>query len=250
MPLVILLVVVIIFALYLIRKIAWKCIKENKIETAENLQGFNKGMHEIVTKGVRIARDASVNSSAFTRKITPAGLLCSVFFTGADVVLNKFDSASLIRKGMKKEVEEVLQFIELLSHEAKHQSVRDFLANLRQDVLDRRNLIENIEEIRDIAETLKYISNIRSDAKSASGLSDEDLGDLENEATKDYYGIFGINRDATLDEIKKAYRLLAQKYHPDKNPEGVSDEMFKTINKIYQVLKDPVRRREYDDSLV
>lgn len=64
---------------------------------------------------------------------------------------------------------------------------------------------------------------------------------------KDYYQILGVSRDATLEEIKRAYRRLALKYHPDRNPgDKEAEEKFKEINEAYAVLSDPEKRRQYD----
>ncbi|MBU0647558.1 molecular chaperone DnaJ, partial [Patescibacteria group bacterium] len=63
---------------------------------------------------------------------------------------------------------------------------------------------------------------------------------------KDYYKILGIEKNAGADEIKKAYRKLAHKYHPDKGGGKEDEEKFKEINEAYQVLSDPAKRSSYD----
>lgn len=64
---------------------------------------------------------------------------------------------------------------------------------------------------------------------------------------KDYYKILGVSRTAGQDEIKKAYRKLAVKFHPDKNKgDKQAEERFKEVGEAYEVLKDPAKRRKYD----
>lgn len=64
---------------------------------------------------------------------------------------------------------------------------------------------------------------------------------------KDYYKILGVNRNANQEEIKKAYRKLAKKYHPDLNPnDKEAQEKFKDINEAYEVLSDEEKRKRYD----
>jgi curved DNA-binding protein len=64
---------------------------------------------------------------------------------------------------------------------------------------------------------------------------------------KDYYQALGVDRNASADEIKKAYRKLALKYHPDRNPGNkAAEDKFKDINEAYQVLGDTTKRQRYD----
>ncbi len=64
---------------------------------------------------------------------------------------------------------------------------------------------------------------------------------------KDYYAVLGLEKSAGADQIKKAYRKLALKYHPDKNPDDKqAEERFKEITEAYAVLSDPEKKRQYD----
>ena len=63
---------------------------------------------------------------------------------------------------------------------------------------------------------------------------------------RDYYGIMGVARDATQEEIKRAYRKLARKYHPDVSKEADAEARFKEVGEAYEVLKDPEKRAAYD----
>lgn len=62
----------------------------------------------------------------------------------------------------------------------------------------------------------------------------------------DHYGVLGVDRDASFDEIKKVYRKLAREFHPDVNPDPAAAEKFKEITTAYEVLSDPEKRQRYD----
>src|ERR1700746_3709410 len=64
---------------------------------------------------------------------------------------------------------------------------------------------------------------------------------------KDYYGALGVKKSASTEDIRKAFRKLARKYHPDVNPgDKTAEEKFKTISEANEVLSDPKKRKIYD----
>ena len=66
-------------------------------------------------------------------------------------------------------------------------------------------------------------------------------------AKRDYYEVLGVEKTASADEIKKAFRKLALKYHPDKNPgDKEAEEKFKEVAEAYNVLRDTEKRKQYD----
>jgi molecular chaperone DnaJ len=70
---------------------------------------------------------------------------------------------------------------------------------------------------------------------------------MNTETKRDYYDVLGLKKNATSAELKKAFRKLARKYHPDVNPnDKVSEHKFKEMNEAYEVLSDPKKRKQYD----
>jgi len=111
--------------------------------------------------------------------------------------------------------------------------------------------LKNFEEARYDYERVKQKEPSNTDVKNLI----EECKKLEKEAKKkDYYKILGLANNASADEIKKAYRKLAPKWHPDKN--NVSEEhrlqaekMFKDIGEAYQILSDPKKKQMYDNGM-
>ena len=67
------------------------------------------------------------------------------------------------------------------------------------------------------------------------------------ENKRDYYEVLGVNKDASAEEIKKAYRKAAMKYHPDRNPgDKEAEAKFKEVGEAYEVLSDDGKRSRYD----
>ena len=66
---------------------------------------------------------------------------------------------------------------------------------------------------------------------------------------RDYYEVLGVPRDATQEDLKKAFRKQALKFHPDRNKESDAAERFKEVNEAYQVLSDPQRKRNMTNSV-
>ncbi len=65
--------------------------------------------------------------------------------------------------------------------------------------------------------------------------------------SKNYYDILGVSENASEEEIKKAFRSLAKKYHPDRNKgDKTAEDRFKEISEAYETLSDPKKRQEYD----
>src|SRR6201995_5118938 len=70
---------------------------------------------------------------------------------------------------------------------------------------------------------------------------------MKSMTKRDYYEVLGVERTATIEEVKKSYRKLAVKYHPDKNPgDKTAEEQFKELGEAYEILRDPQKRALYD----
>jgi curved DNA-binding protein CbpA len=87
----------------------------------------------------------------------------------------------------------------------------------------------------------RHVAAIRLPPAAPTG--QQDVASME---FKDYYGILGVEPSAGDAEIKTAYRRLARKYHPDVSKEAGAEDKFKAVNEAYEALRDPARRKAYD----
>jgi len=102
---------------------------------------------------------------------------------------------------------------------------------------------EAVKELKSLFETNQQ------DATLAKEIREAEL-ELKKSKRKDYYKILGIEKDANETQIKKAYRQMAIKWHPDKNPNNdEADARFKDIGEAYETLSDPTKRDRYDRGL-
>lgn len=124
--------------------------------------------------------------------------------------------------------------------------------NYLKVLLRRAQIYMTMEKYEDAVRDYEKAHQMDEDnSDTASRLRNAKL-ELKKSLRKDYYKILGVAKDASDDEIKKAYRKLALKYHPDKNQDGTpeekeaSEKMFKDIGEAYSVLSDPTKKRRFD----
>jgi len=139
----------------------------------------------------------------------------------------------------------------------------DALADVNKSIAMNENYVKAYQRRGNIHFDLKNFEEARYDFEKVKSLDPsnnevkkrvEECKRKEKEAKKkDYYKILELTNNASPDEIKKAYRKLAPKYHPDKNNGGTEEEkkqaekMFKDVNEAYQVLSDPKKKQMFDN---
>lgn len=100
-----------------------------------------------------------------------------------------------------------------------------------------------------VAISILFIISYHISPARAWDNEDLEVFDVVDAVNQNFYTLMGINQDATLSEIKRAFRNLSIVLHPDKNDAEDANEVFRNLVAVYEVLKDPVKREKYDNVL-
>lgn len=155
------------------------------------------------------------------------------------VILSNKASCHMALKNIKSALEIMKLSTALDPNNAKNMYKR---GKLEKDLKEWEAALNSMKKAKSMDSTL----NIEADIKQISE-------ELKKEDNKDYYQIMGLSRTATNAEIKKAYKELVRKYHPDRNTgnkeeQEKAEKMFKLVNEANEVLSDPVKKKRYDDA--
>ena len=163
---------------------------------------------------------------------------------------NKIDEAQecfdkAIELGSKKEVERFLTILQMT------RDVEAMTETINQNIETIQNVTEEIAQARTSAQTAsETLRNVNEKLESENEKFEyENEAQLKDDKEYNYYEILGVPINASLEEIKKRFRELSLKFHPDKETSSLSQQTMKQIIEAYNTLKDSKKRKEYDDTL-
>lgn len=197
------------------------------------------------------------------QNIDPNRVVASTFLGHTIENIRKVDPALKAKREIENKIKEAIEELENAHENAqKHKSLEaeshiiecyEELKIINQSIGQQDSFSQVKEKINEIIEQARIIAEADTfdDAGSGSRTSQENIPPQ----SKNYYEILGLEKDATQEQIKKAYRDLAKKYHPDRYADLASDlrdqaeQRFKEINEAFSVLSDTQKRAEYDSRL-
>lgn len=155
------------------------------------------------------------------------------------VILSNRASCYMALKEMKSALESMRQATDLDPTNAKNFYKR---GKLEKDLKDWESALSSMRKAKCLDNSLTIDADIKQ-------ISDE----LKKQNDKNYYETMGLSKQATPEEIKKAYKELVRKYHPDrhsgnKEEQDKAEKIFKEVNEANEVLSDPKKRQQYDDN--
>lgn len=235
--------------LYFTRKLVWTYIQNDEQGKAEKLYSMNKKLYKAVNDNTGLARDMFMHSLPFKNKTSVFNLANVCFWFTVEQSMRKYDYAKVVQKGVEEEADKIFDIINKLAADTKYPEVVTFLDDLKADIEHKKSVFKNITEIEQVYSALQFIEDVKNDAETLSQMSEEDIYGIAPDDQRTYYEILGVDRTAHILEIKKAYRKLALRYHPDHNKDPDASHIFSSINEAYQILSDDKKRQEYDKTL-
>jgi DnaJ-domain-containing protein 1 len=205
------------------------------------------------------AKKAWTNNQA-AGKPTGAGLAKGALLNIGVSAAKLLDPRKQVAFLIKKELEQAYRQLELaLDNAEQHGSKQaiEYVAQCKERLDSIERGLSEDRPISEIISTIKTVcDNAQRIAEAVSFSDDASSNGNKTDETKSQslYDVLGVSRDATTEEIKKAFRLLAQLYHPDKyatlneSKRQQMEEEFKVINQAHETLSDPEKRKLYDQS--
>jgi len=256
---IIVLVLIILYNLYAILRILFN--KEDKSE--DKSYKVKKNLFDFLMTILRNFRRFIDLGQYGKHTVNPQDVAFASALDHTIANLSKADPALTAKKEIAAQIESAVKVLEAaLENAMKHKSLeaRNYIAECFQELqliqvsLDQQESFSQVKErIRIIQEQAQTLADATTFEDAGSDTGEGPAPNFKGSSQKKtYYEILGVNMDATVEEIKKSYRDLANKYHPDKY-EHLAEDMkkeasrrFTEINEAYQVLSDPQKRVEYD----
>lgn len=246
---------VVIVVLLWIGRLAQRLMASNKGGTADTAHKLGKQMHEAVGTLLKSGREQFKNS-LIGQKMDLKNMAGIALLDLAIKNLDQLNPGLLAKKDLEKLIQEALAMIAKARENAERLGSAEAQSYIEEFTEELRGIAAGLANIESLSETKRQILEIRDHAERiAQAPSFDDAGASEHKKKQDYYEILRINRNATQDDIRKAYHELAKLYHPDKYAQLADDlraeagRRFAEMNEAYAVLSNAEKRKKYNQTL-
>lgn len=230
-------------------------------KTAEILFATEKGIHGFILGILETGRDAYKRGDFICPPDKKAKfILEAVLWSQGSKFFRKLDPSKNIQQELAEEIIKTKTFLEQATENAARLGNNEVIEAVKNYELYFKQVLNELSSTSSIIEIKRIIREIGEDAKAiaeAGYIDDETTDSRNNEPKQNYYQVLGVEQTATQEEIKEAYRSLAQKYHPDKLAklklgellQKEAERITQKINDAYETLGDPEKRHQYDEML-